>query len=231
MIGTIVNTLCIVGGSIVGATLRKGIKPRYQKGLYDAMGLCALLIGINAFVGNMSKSQYPVLFIICMALGALIGFWANLSKQFDKLVKQFSSSSQSELGQGLVTAILLFCVGPLSMLGPVMSALQGDNTYLFTNATLDLISSAIFASTYGIGIIWSAPILLIWQGAFYLVSKLSASAITPELMTEIIIVGGILIASSGLAILGIKDCKTLNLLPAILIPILFFAGKALLGFL
>lgn len=117
----------------------------------------------------------------------------------------------------------------MSMIGPVMSALQGDNTYLFTNATLDLVSSAVFASTFGIGIIWSAPVLFCWQGAFYLVSKLSASAITPDLMSEISIVGGILITSSGLAILGIKDCKTMNLLPALLIPILFFLGKSLLN--
>lgn len=228
MIGTIVNTLCIIGGCIIGATLKKGIKPQYQTGLYNAMGLCALVIGINACVCNMPKSDYPVLFIICMALGALIGFWSNLAGRFDKLVNRFSSSSQNNLGQGLSTAILLFCVGPLSMIGPVMSALQGDNTYLFTNATLDIVSSAILASTFGIGIIWSAPILFCWQGAFYIVSKISASAISHEFMTEISIVGGILIISSGLSILGIKDCKTLNLLPALLIPILFFLGKALL---
>lgn len=229
MIGTIVNTLCIIGGSIIGAALKKGIKPKYQVGLYDAMGLCALLVGINACVKNMPKSEYPVLFIIAVALGALIGFRANLSGGFDRLMKRFSSSKQNNLGEGLSSAILLFCVGPMSMIGPVMSALQGDNTYLFTNATLDLVSSAVFASTFGIGIIWSAPVLFCWQGAFYLVSKLSASAITPNLMTEISIVGGILITSSGLAILGIKDCKTMNLLPALLIPILFFIGKSLLN--
>lgn len=230
MIGTIVNTLCIICGSIVGATFKKGIKPAYQKGLYDAMGLCAFVIGISAFVNNMPKSEYPVLFIICMALGALIGFWANLAERFDRLIKRLSSSRQSNLSQGLSTAILLFCVGPLSMIGPVMSALQGDNTYLFTNATLDLVSSAVFASTFGIGIVWAAPILFCWQGAFYLVSKLSESAISPEFMTEISLVGGILIASSGLAILGIKDCKTINMLPALLIPILFFIAKSILGF-
>ena len=113
------------------------------------------------------------------------------------------------------------------MLGPVMSALHGDNTYLFTNATLDIVASMVLASTYGIGMIWAAPVLFLWQGSFYLVAYLSASAISQELITELSIVGGILITSSGLAILGIKDCKTINLLPALLLPILFFAIKSL----
>lgn len=107
MIGTIVNTLCIIGGSIIGATLKKGIKPKYQVGLYDAMGLCALLVGINACVKNMPKSEYPVLFIIAVALGALIGFRANLSGGFDRLMKHFSSSKQNNLGEGLSSAILV----------------------------------------------------------------------------------------------------------------------------
>ena len=228
MIGTLVNTGCIVIGSIAGTVLKKRIKPYYQQALYNAMGLCALMLGINAFVKYMPLSEYPILFIVCMALGGLLGFMADMSGRFDRLVNRFSSSSGKNLGQGLSTAILLFCVGPLSMLGPVVSALQGDNTYLFTNATLDIVTSMVFASTYGIGIIWTAPVLFLWQGAFYVVATLSASAVSDALITELSIVGGILIASSGLAILGIKDCKTLNLLPALLLPIAFFTIKSLI---
>lgn len=187
------------------------------------MGLCALVIGINSCCKYMPQSQYPVLFIISMALGALIGFILDLSGRFDKLVAKLSKSkSGGNLGQGLSTAILLFCVGPLSMLGPVVSALTGDNTYLFTNATLDIVTAMVLASTYGINIIWSALVLIVWQGSFYFAAQCSASAVSDSLMTELSIVGGILIASSGLAILGIKDCKTLNLLPPLVIPILFF---------
>lgn len=227
MIGTIVNTFCITLGSIAGALLKKGIKPHYQQALYNAMGLCALVLGINACVRYMPQSQYPVLFIVCMAAGALLGFMADLSGRFDRMVGRLSKSGKNDLGQGLSTAILLFCIGPLSMLGPVVSALQNDNTYLFTNATLDIVTSMVLASTYGIGIIWAAPVLFLWQGAFYITATLSASAISDSLITELSIVGGILIASSGLSILGIKDCKTLNMLPALILPILFFVIKSL----
>lgn len=122
------------------------------------------------------------------------------------------------LAQGLSTAILLYCAGTLSILGPIQSALQGDNTYLFTNAILDGITSIVLSSTFGIGIALAAIILFCWQGAIYLLAGLIAPFITDTLMTEISLVGGVLIFASGLGILGIKKIKTLNLLPALLIP-------------
>lgn len=112
--------------------------------------------------------------------------------------------------------------GTFSMLGPVFSALQGDNTYLYTNATLDLITSAVLASTYGIGMAWAAPVLFCWQGMFFTIAKISETAISTELMTELSIIGGILITASGFGILGIKDCKVLNMIPAFLVPVIFY---------
>lgn len=113
------------------------------------------------------------------------------------------------------------------MLGPVISALNGDNTFLYTNATLDFVSSTIFASTYGIGMILAAPVLFCWQGLFYLVAEVSSSAVSEALMAELLIVGGLMITGSGLSLLNIKDCKTLNLLPSLLVPVAWFAVKAL----
>ena len=114
------------------------------------------------------------------------------------------------------------------MLGPVISALKGDHTFLFTNATLDFVSSTIFASTYGIGMVLAAPVLFCWQGMFYLVAKVSSTAISDALMAELLIVGGLLITASGLSLLQLKDCKTLNLLPALLVPVVWFLIKSLL---
>ena len=141
-----------------------------------------------------------------------------------------SRYSSSGLGQGLSTAILLFCIGTLSILGPIQSAVNGDNTYLFTNATLDFVTSMVLASTYGIGIALAAPVLFCWQCSIYLGAGVLSGFLTQELLTEISVVGGILIASSGLSILQIKDCKTLNMLPALLGPVVWFAAKEILGF-
>jgi uncharacterized membrane protein YqgA involved in biofilm formation len=155
----------------------------------------------------------------------------NLDGKFKKLVdrKKKKKDGDAPLSEGLSTGILLYCIGTFSMVGPVLSALDGDNTYLYTNATLDLITSAVLATTYGIGMVWAAPVLFCWQGMFYLMAKLSADAISDDLRTELCIVGGVLIVASGLSILKIKDCKTINMLPAFLIIVLFFLAKSLAG--
>lgn len=225
MIGTIVNTGTIITGTVIGSCLKKGINPKYQDSLFNAMGFAATMLGINAVVSHMPESKYPVLFIVSLAIGSLFGAWIDLDSKFQKWMGRFSAS---KLGEGLSSAVLLYCIGTLSILGPVMSALHGDHTYLFTNATLDLVISAVFASTYGIGMILAAPILFLWQGTIYAVAYFGAGAFfTEELMCELSIVGGILIAASGLNILKIKDTKTLNMLPALFVPIVFFVVKNL----
>lgn len=226
MLGTIVNTATILTGSVLGSVLRKGIKEEYQNALYTAMGLAAVGLGMNAVVSNMSKSQYPVLFIVSLALGSLIGTILDIDGRFQRLVGKYS---KSKLGQGLSTGILLYCIGTLSIMGPVMSALHGDHTYLFTNATLDFVTSTVLASTYGIGMALAAPVLFCWQGSIYLIAhNLSGSFFSEEMVAELCLVGGFLIASSGLGILKIKDCKALNMLPSLAIPVLFFVIKGLL---
>ena len=266
MIGTIVNTCTIIAGTLVGAFLHRGIKEKYKDMLYTGLGLASLAIGLNATVQNLPKSQYPVLFIVAIAVGGVLGTWLDIDGRFKRIVNRKSTTptpnpsrgegslntlttdnitsnanqaplpsggagggyrESGSLADGLSTAILLYCIGPLSMLGPVISALQGDNTFLFTNATLDFVSATIFASTYGLGMILAAPVLFCWQGMFYLVAKISSEAVSDALMSELLIVGGLLITASGLSLLKLKDCKTLNLLPALLVPVLWFLIKAL----
>ena len=222
MLGTIVNTGTILVGSVFGAIVREGIGEKYKKAMFDALGLACLVLGVNASLPNMSKSEFPVLFILSLAIGGLIGTKLDLAGRVDR-----ASEKRKGAINGLVTGILLYCIGTLSIVGPMMSALYGDNTFLFTNATLDLVTSAVLATTYGIGMVLAAPVLFCWQGAFYLAAKLAGGVIPDAMVTEISIVGGTLIAASGLGILQIKDCKTLNLLPSLAVPILFFLLKSL----
>ncbi len=242
MIGTLVNTGTIIVGAILGSLLHRGVKDKYKEAVYSSLGLACLAIGLNATISNLPKSEFPVLFVLAIALGSVIGTWLDIDGRFHRLVKkiqhrngrdvQASSDGvsrirpSSRLGDGLATACLLYCIGPLSILGPVVSALKGDHTLLFTNATLDLVSSFIFASTYGIGMILAAPVLFCWQGLFWLIARISSTAISDALMSELLIVGGLLIVSSGLSLLKITDKKTLNMLPSLLIPVLWFIIKA-----
>ena len=201
MIGTFVNAGMILIGSIAGSVLKKGIKDKYKEALFLAMGLAATGLGINSIVQNMPNSEYPVLFIVSLAIGSLFGTILDIDGKFHKLVNRFST--KGKLAQGLSTGILLFCIGTLSILGPINAALYKDYTFLFTNATLDLVTSSVLA--------------------LFLGNFMSAS-----LMCEISIVGGFLIFCSGISILEIKNIKTLNLLPSLLVPVLFFIILALI---
>lgn len=230
MLGTIVNTCAIIVGTLVGTVLNRGIKDKYKTALYNALGLASLMIGLNAAITNMPKSRFPVLFILALAVGAVVGTALDIDGRFHHMVERRAiRDTGNKLADGLSTAILLYCIGPLSMLGPVISALNGDNTFLYTNATLDFVSSTVFASTYGLGMVLAAPVLFCWQGAFFVIAELSSSAVSEALMSELLIVGGLMITASGLSLLGIKDCKTLNLLPALAVPVVWFAVKALLS--
>ncbi|MDO4976407.1 MAG: DUF554 domain-containing protein [Eubacteriales bacterium] len=220
MIGTIVNTCTITLGTIIGSIIRKGIKDEYKETLFNAMGLAATGLGINSIVKNMPNSNFPVLFIVSLAVGSLLGTIIDIDAAFQKLVKRFSGKGR--LGEGLSTGILLYCIGTLSILGPINSALYGDHTFLFTNATLDLVTSCVLASAYGIGMIFAAAVLFVWQGSIFLLATYLGNFMSADLMTEISIVGGFLIFSSGISILGIKKFKTLNMLPCLLVPVIFF---------
>lgn len=218
MIGTFANVGTIVVGSLIGGLFRKVMSEKLSAALMNAMGLAAFGLGINAVVQNMPKREYPVLFIVSLAIGCLVGTLLNLDDRVAKLTQKNDDSGN--LGQGIITGCLIFCVGTLSILGPVQSALYGDHTYLFTNASLDFVTAMVLGTTYGIGMALAAGVLLIWQGSIFLLTLLLGSFITDVMLTEISIVGGFLIAMSGLSIMKLKDFHTLNYLPALFVPIL-----------
>ena len=225
MIGTIANTCTILLGSLLGSIFKKGIKKEHQDALYTAMGLAATGIGINSVVQNMPNSSYPVLFIASLALGSLAGTILDIDGHFQRLADRLSVGA---LSKGLSTGILLFCIGTLSILGPIQAALYQDYTYLFTNATLDLVTSMVLASTYGRGMMLTAPVLFCWQGSIYLLASFLGDFMSTDMMTELSIVGGFLIASSGISILNIKNIKTMNMLPSLLVPVIFCAIAGML---
>ena len=241
MLGTIVNTCAIIVGSTFGALVRSGIGEKYKKALFDGLGLCCIVLGVNASLPNMAKSEFPVLFILSLALGGLSGTKLDLAGRVDRLNARINAKKPgAKMGnvnnglQGLVTGCLLYCIGTFSIVGPVLSALsptagwsfgEPANTYLYTNATLDLVSSAVLAASYGWIMILAAPVLFCWQNVFYALGYFCGNGMSEPMRVELSIVGGVLILSSGLSILGIKDCKTVNLLPSLLVPVVFYMIK------
>lgn len=236
MLGTIVNTTTILVGGAFGAIVREGIGEKYKKAMFDALGLACLVLGMNASLPNMAKSEYPVLFIASLAIGGIIGTRLDLAGGIDRLNAKVNAKKNNNNNglQGLVTGLLLYCIGTFSIVGPVLSCLsptggwafgEAANTFLYTNATLDLVTSAVLAASYGWIMLLAAPVLFCWQGMFYMIAFYFGEAMPEPMRVELSIVGGVLILSSGLGILGIKDCKTVNLLPSLLIPVVFYLIK------
>ena len=226
MLGTIVNTCTILVGGAFGAWVRTGIGERYKQTLFNGLGLCCLVLGANAALPNMAKSEFPVLFILSLAIGGLIGTRLRLAERVDEASQKHKGSTN-----GLSTGILLYCIGTFSIVGPVLSCLspshgwafdEPGNTFLYTNATLDLVTSAVLAATYGWIMLLAAPVLFVWQGIFYAIAYFFSAGMPEPMRVELSIVGGVLILSSGLSILGIKDCKTINLLPSLLVPVVYY---------
>lgn len=116
MLGTIVNTCTILLGGTFGAIVRSGIGEKYKKTLFDALGLCCLVLGINAALPNMAKSEYPVMFIVSLAIGGIIGTRLDLAGRIDRLNAKLNARSGKETNglQGLMTGILLYCIGILA---------------------------------------------------------------------------------------------------------------------
>ena len=221
MIGTIINACAILVGSSIGSVIKRGLKPKYQEAIFTALGVATIGLGLNAAIQNMPNSNYPVLFIVSMALGAVIGTALNLEERFKKAVSKRAKNG-TEFAHGLSTAIMLFCVGTLSILGPINSALYGDETFLLTNATLDYVSSIV-------GIALAAVVLFCWQGAIFLLASFLAPYMSGGLMTEIGIVGGLLILATGINLLKIKEIPTMNMLPALFVPPIWFALVSFMG--
>ena len=215
MYGTIFNASMIVVGSVIGNLFKSKLAPKFQTVLMEALGLAAIMIGIHTVIEPLDKSTLPVLFIISLAIGGILGTMWDLQGHFDRIVQRFTNS---ELSAGLATAVLLFCFGSLSILGPINAALDHDYSFLLTNGVLDLITSIVLGAAYGLGIAWGAVVLLGWQGSLYVLALVFRSALSPALLNELMIVGGVLIFASGLSILEIKKINTLNFLPALLVP-------------
>lgn len=221
MLGTLFNTAMIMLGSTLGALGKRGIKKATHQMLMEALGVCVIAIALNTTLSHMPDSKYPVLFIASLAIGALIGSKLDLDGRFNRMLAKHEG--QQGLAQGLATGILLYCIGTFSIVGPITAALKGDITMLLTNGMLDAVTSTILAASFGFGMIIAAPVLFCWQGAIYLIAKLLAGAISSAMITELSIVGGVLILASGISILGLKPIKTLNLLPALVVPIVVVA--------
>lgn len=219
MLGNLVNTGAILLGSLVGLFLGKTLKTKYQEAAIGASSLALLLLGLQ--MGLETKNF--LLLIISLTLGSLIGEVLDLQKGFDRFGLWIESrlvKSGQGFNKGFVYASLLFCIGPMGIMGSLQSGLSGDHSILVTKAVLDGIFSVVLTVTMGWGVIASAGSVFVYQGALVIGAQWIQRALTETMINEMTAVGGLLIVAIGLNLLDIKKYKTANMLPALFVAAL-----------
>ncbi len=220
MLGTIVNSLAIIVGSLLGIGIKKGIKDDYKNTIMDGIGLAVIVIGIMGGI----KSENIILVIGSVVLGSIIGEVIGIENKLDNLGNSLQSKfggKDSNFSKGFVTASLVYCVGAMAIVGSLESGIQGNHETLFAKSILDGISAVIFASTLGIGVAFSSIPVFIYQGSITLLANFVKDLLTTQVVNEMSAVGGLLIMAIGINILGIKKIKVGNMLPAVFIPIIY----------
>ena len=225
MIGTFINCGAIVVGSLLGLLLRRGLKDAVAKTVMQGVGLSVLLIGLSGAL----KTENTLLVILSMVVGGMAGSLVDIDGRMNRLGIWAQSklnpgdNTGNTFAKGFVTASLVFCVGAMAVVGALDSGIRGDHSTLVAKAALDGVVSVIFTSSLGIGVMLSAVTVLIYQGTIALLGNLVAPLLSDALITEMSAVGGLLIAALGFNMVLDKDIKVANLLPAILIPFLYFS--------
>lgn len=221
MLGTIVNCLAIIGGSLVGILFRNGIPEKYNKTVMQAIGLSVILIGMKSALGCNDL----LIIIISLAVGSLIGEWIGIETYLEQLgdfLETRFSKTSTGFSTGFVTASLMYCVGSMAIVGSLESGLSGNHATLFAKAALDGITSIILSSSLGIGVLFAAVPVLVYQGAITMMAGLLKPLLIPAVVSQMSATGGLLIVALGFNMIRERKLKVGNMLPAIFLPLIYF---------
>ena len=218
MKGTIVNVVAIFLGCSAGFILKSKFPEKIEKIIMQALGLASLLIGVQMAI----KADNILLVIFSLVIGGVIGeiidIEAGLERFGERIKRKFKSNNTSErFVEGFLTASLLYCVGSMAIMGAIKEGLSGDPDILYAKSLLDGVTSIAFTAAMGIGVLFSAIPVFLYQGGITLLARNIKDFLSTEIINEMTAVGGILIWGIGFGLLGIKKIKVGNLLPAILV--------------
>ncbi len=226
MIGTIINSISIIAGCLIGLTLKGHFPKRIGIILFQGIGLTTFMLGTQ-----MAVQGKEILFIILsLVIGGIIGETIDIEEKLDHLGSRIKRLFKQQKGkerftEGFITASLLYCVGSMAVMGAIEEGINGNPAILLAKSALDGISSVIFSASLGIGVLFSAIPVFLYQGIITQVAHLAKNWISESMINEMTSVGGILIIGLALGILEIKKVKVANLLPSLIIILLITALK------
>lgn len=221
--GTIVNAVAIAICGILGTFFIKNVPERFNEIVMKAIGLSIFFIGVSGALVN----EHVMLLIISMVIGSIIGEFIDIDGKMNKLgdlAEKKLGFGEGSFSKGFVTASILFCTGSMAIVGAMNGGLMHDHNMLYAKAILDGVIAVVFAGAMGIGVSFSAIPVLIYEGLIALIAAVVGDFMTAEMITEMSAVGSLVIAGIGFNFLEVKNIKVANMIPAIFIPCIYFAG-------
>lgn len=236
MTGTFINVGTIIVGSLIGVAIGARLSKQLRETIVSGLGLFTLGYGLLSFI----KTQNPLVPLGGLLIGALLGEWWRIEEGLEKigltlrravLKKDVEGLAHRNFVEGFMTASLVFVIGPMAILGSIQDGLTGDFEMLTIKAILDGFASIAFASTLGIGVVFSALSILVYQGAISLLSGFFSRFFSTAMMTEMTAVGGLILAAIAISsLLAIKKIRTGSFLPALIVtPLIVFIIERFFG--
>ncbi|WP_232696460.1 DUF554 domain-containing protein [Brevibacillus daliensis] len=232
LLGAIANGVAIIVGTLAGKLIR-GIPESMKNTVMHGIGLAVTVLGLQMAL----KSENILIVIVSLVVGAVLGEWwaleNRLTKAGDWLESKIGTKGESSISVGFVTATLIFVIGAMGIIGAMDSGIRGNHDVLYTKAIIDGFISLILTSTLGVGVLFSAVPVILYEGLIALFSK-QIDQLVPEIymnafITEMTAIGGVMIFAIGLNLADITKIKVANLLPGILVTAVLIAGMALVG--
>jgi uncharacterized protein len=233
MIGTFINVATVLIGGTLGLFLGARLPERLRHTVIAGLGLFTLAYGFSMFV----KTENPLVVLGSLLVGAILGEWwqiesglQNLGGWLEQRVMRGGADSQARFVRGFLIASLVFCVGPMAILGAIQDGLTGDYNLLAVKSVLDGFASLAFASTLGVGVLFSVLVILFYQGGISLLAGQADAFFSPAMMNEMSAVGGVILLAIAISsLLEIRPIRSGNFLPALIIAPLAVALLALIG--
>jgi len=228
--GTLINVAAIIVASLLGVMFKKGLPERIQKSVMLALGLGLATASVGWFLqgffsvdGSSLTTSRELLIIVSLVVGILIGETIDIDRRLNNWAENIERKyNLPPLAKGFIAATLIFCVGAMTIIGPINDGLYNDQTVLIVKSMLDFVTALILASIFGIGVIFSAISVLVIQGGIFLLASQADQFLTTDMTSALLMVGSILLIAIGINFMEIKKIKVANMLPALLIPIIYY---------
>lgn len=236
--GTIANVITVLVGSTIGLTVGGRLAEKYRSIVLQCLGLVTLGLGVDSAVLQFGKTastyaplcrdsatygaRLALVMVACLLVGAVLGTWLRIEQRIESLGagihRRFSGQGAHQFAEGFLFASVLFCVGPLTLLGCIRNGAQGDPSFLYVKATLDGFSSMALAAALGGGVLASVLTVAVLQGGLAIAAWQAGNVLGGLPLDLMTIVGGFVLLATGLVLLDIKKIPVANLLPAIILP-------------